>query len=156
MRASQIGYSVQRCLLYFRGVIRRHLCYLRNMMVLKIVQILTFMWMGGEWFVGFTVLLLSVQSVLYKVLILKDLPSYHCWCWHIFWPCVFYFAGELSSSDEKKYKALKRATEREISQSADVICCTCVGAGDPRLANFRFRQVKHAVQFIILTLSLLC
>lgn len=49
--------------------------------------------------------------------------------------------GELSSSDEKKYKALKRATEREISQSADVICCTCVGAGDPRLANFRFRQV---------------
>ncbi|XP_022863828.1 regulator of nonsense transcripts 1 homolog, partial [Olea europaea var. sylvestris] len=51
------------------------------------------------------------------------------------------FTGELSSSDEKKYKALKRATEREISQSADVICCTCVGAGDPRLANFRFRQV---------------
>ncbi|XP_071701145.1 regulator of nonsense transcripts 1 homolog [Rutidosis leptorrhynchoides] len=49
--------------------------------------------------------------------------------------------GELSSSDEKKYKALKRATEREISQSADVICCTCVGAGDPRLTNFRFRQV---------------
>ncbi|KAK9067995.1 hypothetical protein SSX86_012106 [Deinandra increscens subsp. villosa] len=49
--------------------------------------------------------------------------------------------GELSSSDEKKYKILKRATEREISQSADVICCTCVGAGDPRLANFRFRQV---------------
>ncbi|XP_028087050.1 regulator of nonsense transcripts 1 homolog isoform X2 [Camellia sinensis] len=57
----------------------------------------------------------------------------------------FQFAGlffrELSSSDEKKYKALTRATEREISQSADVICCTCVGAGDPRLANFRFRQV---------------
>ncbi|XP_073000933.1 regulator of nonsense transcripts 1 homolog [Typha latifolia] len=49
--------------------------------------------------------------------------------------------GELSSSDEKKFKALKRATEREILQSADVICCTCVGAGDPRLANFRFRQV---------------
>lgn len=52
-----------------------------------------------------------------------------------------HISGELSSSDEKKYKALKRATEREISQSADVICCTCVGAGDPRLANFRFRQV---------------
>ncbi|XP_020577685.1 regulator of nonsense transcripts 1 homolog isoform X1 [Phalaenopsis equestris] len=49
--------------------------------------------------------------------------------------------GELSSSDEKKFKALKRATEREILQSADVICCTCVGAGDPRLSNFRFRQV---------------
>eukprot|EP00252_Welwitschia_mirabilis_P000533 TRINITY_DN10503_c0_g1_i5.p1 TRINITY_DN10503_c0_g1~~TRINITY_DN10503_c0_g1_i5.p1 ORF type:complete len:1206 (+),score=237.50 TRINITY_DN10503_c0_g1_i5:291-3908(+) len=49
--------------------------------------------------------------------------------------------GELSSADEKKYKALKRATEREIAQSADVICATCVGAGDPRLSNFRFRQV---------------
>nr|POE66452.1 regulator of nonsense transcripts 1 like [Quercus suber] len=46
------------------------------------------------------------------------------------------YFGELSSSDEKKYKALKRATEREISQSANVIYCTCVGAGDPRLANF--------------------
>ncbi|CAN8267228.1 unnamed protein product [Cochlearia groenlandica] len=49
--------------------------------------------------------------------------------------------GELSSSDEKKYKNLKRATEREITQSADVICCTCVGAADIRLSNFRFRQV---------------
>ena len=60
-------------------------------------------------------------------------------------PCYFNpkFTGELSSSDEKKYKALKRATKREISQSADVICCTCVGAGDPRLANFRFRQVEN-------------
>lgn len=54
---------------------------------------------------------------------------------------IYRHSGELSSSDEKKYKALKRATEREIAQSADVICCTCVGAGDPRLANFRFRQV---------------
>ena len=26
-------------------------------------------------------------------------------------------------------------------QAADVICCTCVGAGDPRLVNFRFRQL---------------
>ena len=49
--------------------------------------------------------------------------------------------GEHSSVDEKKYKALKRATEREITQSADVICCTCVGAGDPRLSNFRFHHV---------------
>lgn len=49
--------------------------------------------------------------------------------------------GELSSNDERKYRALKRATEKEILQSADVICTTAVGAGDPRLANFRFRQV---------------
>lgn len=49
--------------------------------------------------------------------------------------------GELSSQDEKRFKSLKRATEREILQAADVICCTCVGAGDPRLTNFRFRQI---------------
>lgn len=49
--------------------------------------------------------------------------------------------GELSSADEKKFKSLKRSMERQILQSADVICCTCVGAGDPRLTNFRFRQV---------------
>ena len=48
--------------------------------------------------------------------------------------------GELSVADEKKYKTLVRATEKEILQHADVICCTCVGAGDPRLHNFRFRQ----------------
>jgi len=49
--------------------------------------------------------------------------------------------GELSSADEKKYNALRRLAEREILQNADVVCATCVGAGDPRLANFRFRQV---------------
>lgn len=49
--------------------------------------------------------------------------------------------GELTDRDMKKYKALQTKTEREILQSADVICCTCVGAGDPRLKNFRFRQV---------------
>ncbi|TKA78901.1 Regulator of nonsense transcripts 1 [Cryomyces minteri] len=49
--------------------------------------------------------------------------------------------GELSSQDEKKYKALTRAAEREILTNADVICCTCVGAGDPRLSKFKFRTV---------------
>ncbi|KAF0693940.1 hypothetical protein As57867_015082, partial [Aphanomyces stellatus] len=49
--------------------------------------------------------------------------------------------GELSSQDEKRFKTLKRNAEREILQAADVICTTCVGAGDPRLSNFRFRQV---------------
>ncbi|XP_065905889.1 regulator of nonsense transcripts 1-like [Dysidea avara] len=49
--------------------------------------------------------------------------------------------GELSSSDEKKYRFLKRQCERELLQNADVICCTCVGAGDPRLVKFRFRMV---------------
>jgi regulator of nonsense transcripts 1 len=49
--------------------------------------------------------------------------------------------GELSSSDERKFKALTKACEREILAHADVICCTCVGCGDPRLSKFKFRTV---------------
>lgn len=49
--------------------------------------------------------------------------------------------NELSSQDEKKFKQLVRAAERETLSNADVICCTCVGAGDPRLAKFKFRTV---------------
>ncbi|KAK5170083.1 ATP-dependent RNA helicase [Saxophila tyrrhenica] len=49
--------------------------------------------------------------------------------------------GELSSQDEKKFKTLTRAAEREILTNADVICTTCVGAGDPRLAKLKFRTV---------------
>lgn len=49
--------------------------------------------------------------------------------------------GELSSQDEKKFKQLTRAAEREILSNADVICCTCVGAGDPRLSKLKFRTV---------------
>lgn len=49
--------------------------------------------------------------------------------------------GELSSTDEKRYRILKKACERELLKGADVICCTCVGAGDPRLTKFRFQSV---------------
>ncbi|KAK5987558.1 Regulator of nonsense transcripts 1-like protein [Cladobotryum mycophilum] len=49
--------------------------------------------------------------------------------------------GELSSQDEKKLKQLTKAAEREILSNADVICCTCVGAGDPRLSKMKFRNV---------------
>ncbi len=49
--------------------------------------------------------------------------------------------GELSLNDEKKYRTLKRAAEREILNAAEVICTTCVGAGDPRLTGFRMKQV---------------
>ncbi|EAU88694.1 ATP dependent helicase [Coprinopsis cinerea okayama7 len=49
--------------------------------------------------------------------------------------------GELSSNDERKYKTLIRQCEKEILGAADVICCTCVGAGDPRLSKLRFRTV---------------
>lgn len=47
--------------------------------------------------------------------------------------------GELSSNDEKRYRSLKRQAEKELLQHADVICCTCVGAGDPRIANMNFK-----------------
>ncbi|KAH9820833.1 RNA helicase-domain-containing protein [Melampsora americana] len=49
--------------------------------------------------------------------------------------------GELSSTDERRYKSLTRLCEREILANADVILCTCVGAGDPRLAKMKFRTV---------------
>lgn len=49
--------------------------------------------------------------------------------------------GELSGSDERKYRALVRNAEKDILNAADVICTTCVGAGDPRLAKFKFRTV---------------
>jgi len=70
---------------------------------------------------------LAVQSnnELYKLQLLKEVQ------------------GELSQKDERRYRTLKRNAERAILQNADVICCTCVGSGDPRLNNFRFRQVKR-------------
>ena len=43
--------------------------------------------------------------------------------------------GELSSVDEKRYRMLKKQSEKELLQAADIICCTCVGTGDPRLAR---------------------
>ncbi|CAM9439699.1 unnamed protein product, partial [Pylaiella littoralis] len=51
--------------------------------------------------------------------------------------------GELVAVDEKRFRRLRSGAEREILQAADVICTTCVGAGDPRLSNvnLRFRQV---------------
>jgi len=49
--------------------------------------------------------------------------------------------GELSQHDEKRFKKLQRAAEREILAAADVICSTSVGAGDPRLNKIKFRTV---------------
>jgi regulator of nonsense transcripts 1 len=49
--------------------------------------------------------------------------------------------GELSAADDKKFRSLKRIAEREILMAADVICCTCVGAGDPRLSACSFQKV---------------
>lgn len=49
--------------------------------------------------------------------------------------------GELSSADEKRYRMLKKTSERELLEAADVICCTCVGAGDLRLARIKFNSI---------------
>ncbi|KAJ1969524.1 ATP-dependent RNA helicase, partial [Dimargaris verticillata] len=49
--------------------------------------------------------------------------------------------GELSRKDEKRFKKLLRACEREILENADVILTTCSGAGDRRLQGLRFRAV---------------
>lgn len=47
----------------------------------------------------------------------------------------------LSIDDEKRYQILKKAAERKLLKSADVICTTCVGAGDSRLAKFQFHSI---------------
>jgi regulator of nonsense transcripts 1 len=49
--------------------------------------------------------------------------------------------GDLTPSDAKRFRQLRMQAEKEVLQAADVICTTCVGAGDPRLQNFRFRQL---------------
>ncbi|GIL94261.1 hypothetical protein Vretimale_509 [Volvox reticuliferus] len=49
--------------------------------------------------------------------------------------------GGLNASDEKELKSLRRRLEMEVLENADVVCTTCVGAGDPRLSNFRFQHV---------------
>lgn len=67
---------------------------------------------------------LQQKNELYKLHLLKEMQ------------------GELSQKDERRYRMLKRTAERAILQNADVICCTCAGTGDPRLNNFRFRQVR--------------
>ena len=63
--------------------------------------------------------------------------------------------GGLNNADERKFQGLRRACEKEILsvsvtlitkkvahvQAADVICCTCAGAGDPRFAKLKFHSV---------------
>jgi len=49
--------------------------------------------------------------------------------------------GDLSESDEKKLMGLLRSAAKDVLTAADVVCCTCVSAGDPRLAKMRFKSV---------------
>jgi regulator of nonsense transcripts 1 len=48
---------------------------------------------------------------------------------------------DLNDKDEKRFKTLKLNIEKEVLQDADVICCTCSSAGDPRINRYMFRQV---------------
>lgn len=47
----------------------------------------------------------------------------------------------MSQADERRLKSLRSIAESELLSNADVICTTCVGAGDQRLQNFRFKHV---------------
>lgn len=49
--------------------------------------------------------------------------------------------GELNNEDEKRYKILKEALQKEILFAADIICGTCSSASDSRIKKFKFRQV---------------
>jgi regulator of nonsense transcripts 1 len=49
--------------------------------------------------------------------------------------------GKLESKEESRYKNLRQKCESEILNSAEVVCTTCVGAGDPRLTQLRFGAV---------------
>ncbi|CAL8129215.1 unnamed protein product [Orchesella dallaii] len=49
--------------------------------------------------------------------------------------------GELSVADERRYINLKKKVERQILEVADVISCTCVSAGDPRMSRLKFSSI---------------
>ncbi|KZC14447.1 Regulator of nonsense transcripts 1 like protein [Dufourea novaeangliae] len=56
--------------------------------------------------------------------------------------------GELSSVDEKRYRLLKKAAEKELLEAADVICCTCVGAEQKVLVEGPLNNLKESmIQF---------
>lgn len=52
-----------------------------------------------------------------------------------------YEVGQLSQADENKYLQLQKKAEKLVLDSAQVVCCTCVGAGDPRVINRKFSSV---------------
>ncbi|SCV00280.1 LAMI_0G04016g1_1 [Lachancea mirantina] len=56
-------------------------------------------------------------------------------------------SGELSSIETKKFVKQVKKSEVEILKKADVVCCTCVGAGDRRLeAKFRTVLIDESTQ----------
>lgn len=53
--------------------------------------------------------------------------------------------GELSASDQERYVSLKKIGEHQLLAAADVICCTCSSAADPRLSRMRIKYVKNVI-----------
>ncbi|KAL6451169.1 NAM7 ATP-dependent helicase NAM7 [Candida maltosa Xu316] len=49
--------------------------------------------------------------------------------------------GELSTADTHNYLRLLRSSEMKVLNKCEVVCCTCVGAADRRLSQFKFRTV---------------
>lgn len=49
--------------------------------------------------------------------------------------------GELSGKDEQAFIRLRDDAEKDILDSADVICATCSGSADGRLKNMKFYSV---------------
>jgi regulator of nonsense transcripts 1 len=49
--------------------------------------------------------------------------------------------GELSVQDERRFRQAKSRLERRILDNADIVCCTCVSAADPRISSLRFKHV---------------
>ena len=41
-----------------------------------------------------------------------------------------------------RFRILRKQSEKELLDLADVICCTCIGAGDPRLARYPTKPPK--------------
>eukprot|EP00762_Andalucia_godoyi_P002687 ANDGO_03276.mRNA.1 Regulator of nonsense transcripts 1 homolog len=50
-------------------------------------------------------------------------------------------SSELSQASRRKVRVLVRRIERDLLKSAEVVCTTCVGAGDGRMAGLLFRTV---------------
>jgi len=49
--------------------------------------------------------------------------------------------SHLSSNHMRRLDKLRRGLEQQVLKAADVICCTCSGAGDTRLSTFQFHRV---------------
>ena len=47
----------------------------------------------------------------------------------------------LSKKDQRLFVQLRSSLERKILSAASVICCTCSGAGDPRISRRRFKYL---------------